>query len=128
MPIKTEKHSENGVISLVNGVIADVHMLVEQQLALFRHDVRSEFDQVQSAGTLLIIGLAVVLGGSLLLAEMLVQLLILMSVPIWVCYGMIGAPIAALGLCICLRGARGLNPSDPAQDPSPNGTTEAIDE
>ena len=107
-----DKRPETGVIELVRGIITDLHMLTKQQLELLKHDIRSELDQVQEAGFLLAVGLAIVVVGKLLLCVMLVHLLasVAPSIPLWGCYGIIGAPVVALGGILCLLGIQKARP------------------
>lgn len=90
---------EAGVFELLSGIISDVHVLTKQQLALFRHETKEEIGHAREAGTLVAIGFAIVAMGSLLLCGMLVHLLAGMApgLPLWGCYGIVGAPIVAVG-------------------------------
>ncbi|MFA6243713.1 MAG: phage holin family protein [Candidatus Hydrogenedentales bacterium] len=97
---------ESSVMELIGGIITDVHLLIRQQLALSRHEIKSELGHAQSAGYLMAIGLTIVAMGSVLLCGMLVHLLALMApqLPLWGCYGIVGAPIAVLGAILCMVG------------------------
>ena len=101
-----ETRPEAAVMELVSGIITDVQVLIKQQLALFRHEIKGEIGRARDAGFLVVGGLAIVLTGSVLLCGMLVHLLAWMApdVPLWGCYGIVGTPIAALGAILCLMG------------------------
>src|SRR5690242_8938622 len=94
-------HTESGasMTHLVSGIITDAQDLIGQQLALLRHEVNEDFRKTKEAGLLLVGGLAIALVGSILLCSMLVYLLSWSApgLPLWICYGIVGAPIAALG-------------------------------
>jgi len=97
-----------GAMRLVSGIIADVQLLIAQQLALFRHEIRGEFVRAREAGAIVAGGLATALTGGLLLCGMLVHLLAWLApaCPLWGCYGIVGAPIVALGTVVCFVGMR----------------------
>ena len=101
-----ETQPESSVMELVGGIITDVHVLVQQQLALFQHEIKGEIGHAREAGSLVAAGLAIVAVGSVLLGGMLVHLLARMApnLPLWGCYGIVGAPVAALGGVLCLMG------------------------
>jgi hypothetical protein len=97
---------ETGIVELVSGIIDDVHVLVRQQAALLRHEIRGEVGHAREAGSLVAVGLAIVAVGSIFLCGMLVHLLARLApgLPLWGCYGIVGAPVAALGGYLCLMG------------------------
>ncbi|MBI5091869.1 MAG: phage holin family protein [Candidatus Hydrogenedentes bacterium] len=101
-----ETRPEVRVTELVNDIITDVQVLITQQLALFRHEIKGEIGRAREAGSLVVVGLGIVVMGCLLLCGMLVHLLaqIAPDLPLWACYGIVGAPIAALGGILCLLG------------------------
>jgi hypothetical protein len=101
-----ETRPETGVMELVSGIITDVHVLMRQQLALFQHEIKGEIGHAREAGSLVAIGLAIVVMGGVLLCGMLVHLLARMApgLPLWGCYGIVGAPVAGLGGILCLVG------------------------
>lgn len=101
-----ETRPEAGVMALVSGIITDVHVLVKQQVALFQYEMKGEIGHAREAGSLVAAGLAIVVVGGVLLCGMLVHLLALMApaLPLWGCYGIVGAPVAALGSVLCLVG------------------------
>ena len=106
MPDDLKTRTETGVMDLVSGIITDVHVLVNQQLALFQHEIKGEIGHAQEAGSLVGIGLAIVVVGGVLLCGMLVHLLarIAPGLPLWGCYGIVGAPVTTLGGILCLMG------------------------
>lgn len=118
-----EARPEGGVVGLMGGIITDVHMLIKQQLALFQHEITGEGSHVREAGSLVAAGLSVIVMGGVLLGGMLVHLLAWIApvLPLWGCYGIVGAPVTGLGVILCLAGIRKLKyfntPSaEPAQE------------
>ena len=105
-----ETGPEAGIMELVSGIITDIHVLIRQQLALFRHEVKGEIGYAREAGFLVAAGLAIVAVGSILFCEMLVHLLARLapSLPLWGCYGIVGIPVATLGGILCLAGIQRL--------------------
>jgi flagellar biosynthesis protein FliR len=101
-----ETRPDAGVVRLVGGIINDVQALIKQQLALSRHEIKGEIGHARKAGYLVAVGLAIVVMGTVLLCGMLVHLLarIAPDLPLWACYGIVGAPIAALGGVLCMMG------------------------
>jgi len=103
-----ETRPEGGVVALMGGIITDVHMLIKQQLALFEHDIKGEVSHASEAGSLVAVGLSVIVMGGVLLGGMLVHFLAWVApvLPLWGCYGIVGAPVAGLGAILCLVGIR----------------------
>jgi len=101
-----ETRPEAGVTELVSGIIRDVDVLIRQQVAFFRHEIKGEIGHALKGGSLVAVGLAIVVMGSVLFCGMLVHLLARMAphLPLWGCYGIVGAPVAALGGILCLLG------------------------
>ena len=95
-----------GVVELVSGIITDVQMLIRQQVALFQHEIRGEVRRAREAVSLVAAGLAILVVGVIFLCGMLVHLLARMApgLPLWGCYGIVGAPIATLGGILCFVG------------------------
>lgn len=99
MATDLDRGTEASVTQLVKGIIADALELGQQQLALLRYEVQQDCRTARASGVLLIGGLATALVGSILCALMLVHLLswAVPELPLWVGYGLLGAPIAGLG-------------------------------
>lgn len=101
-----ETQPEAGAMKLVGGIITDVHVLINQRLALFQHEIKGEIGRARDAGSWVAVGLAIVAMGGVLLCGMLVYLLARMApgLPLWGCFGIVGAPIVAFGGILCLIG------------------------
>ncbi len=109
-----EMRPESGVVALMGGIITDVHVLVKQQLALFRHEIKGEVSHAREAGSLVAAGLSVIVMGGVLLGGMSVHFLMWLApvLPLWGCYGIVGAPVVGLGGILCLVGIRKLKHFD----------------
>jgi hypothetical protein len=105
---------------LVGGIITDAQELVKQQLALLRHEVKEDFRKAEEAGSFLVWGLGGALVGSIVLCLMLVHLLswAAPALPVWVCYGIVGAPIVTLGGALYFAGAHKVRSFNPLHDQS----------
>lgn len=110
MADELETRSEAGVMTLLGGVISDVHRLIAQQLALFRHEVQGDFDRVRAGGTLLAAGLLILGVGGVTLCGMLTLLMarIVPTLPMWACCGAVGVPVSVLGASLSWAGMQRL--------------------
>jgi len=98
--------SEASVTRLVSGIISDVQELIGQQLALLRYELKDELSKTKRASLALIGGLVIALVGGIFLCLMLIHLVswAVPEWPLWVCYGIVGVPIAALGGALTVVG------------------------
>jgi hypothetical protein len=119
---------EVSVTQLVSGIIADAQKLIEQQLALLRHEVKDDLHKTKEAGLFLIWGSAIGLVGGILLSFMLVHLLSWAApeLPLWVCYGIGGAPITALGGALFCAGIQKFKSFNPLSDQSAQALKETM--
>ena len=108
MPNERETKPRGEVRELLEGILADVQMLIQQQLAIFRSDVNREIEQARGAAALAIVGVAIVMTGGILFSLMLVHLLVVLfpTLPLWASFGIIGTPIIAIGCAVCFAGSR----------------------
>jgi uncharacterized membrane protein YqjE len=99
MATDLETDAAAGLTHLVSGIIADARALVWQHLALLRCELRENLWKARAAGLFLAGGLAALLAGSVMCCLMLVHLLawVAPDLPLWACFGLIGALLAGLG-------------------------------
>jgi hypothetical protein len=97
---------EVSVTRLVSGIITDAQKLFAQQWALVRLELKDDLHKSKEAGLFLILGSVIALVGAILLSFMLVELLSWAApeLPSWVRYGIVGAPITALGSGLVFAG------------------------
>src|SRR5207248_10862701 len=95
--LKTD--SEASVTQLLSGRVADARERGRQHLALLQCEVQANLGKARTAGFFLAWGLGTAFVGSILCCLILVHLLAWAApqLPLWVCYGLIGALVAGLG-------------------------------
>ena len=100
--------SEPGLASLVSGIISDAQALLKQEVALARSEVTQEIRKTRDALISLGIGIAIATVGGLLLVLTLVHLLNWLTdgqLPLWACYGIIGALMVIIGGAVFFIGS-----------------------
>jgi heme/copper-type cytochrome/quinol oxidase subunit 3 len=90
---------EPRVTALVNGIIHDAGDLLQQQMALFKHEVKDNLRKTKQAALSLSLGAALAITGGLFWAFMLVYLLheVWPGLPLSACYGIVGTVLLVLG-------------------------------
>lgn len=93
-----QTHAEPTWASLLTGLADEAKELLLQEVALTKLEVRYELIKARSAAISLGIAIGTIAIGGVLLALMLVYGLAAGSaVPLWGCYGIVGAVFAAMG-------------------------------
>lgn len=116
-----------GVTALVTGIVHDVQELLAQQLALFKHEIESDFARTKEAAISLFVGLGIALVGSALLFLMLVHLLQWATeLPLWACYGLVGGGLAVLGGALFYLGKKKFEAFNPLPDESVRALKENV--
>lgn len=118
--------SEPSLTSLVSGIIGDFQELIKQQLALFKAEVASDFRKTREASATLAAGLVALLFGCGLLCLMTVHLLgwLVPTMPLWVCYLIVGGAVFAVGAVLTGVGWKQFH----SFNPLPDQTVEAMKE
>ncbi|HEV3080695.1 MAG TPA: phage holin family protein [Gemmataceae bacterium] len=90
---------EPSVTGLVTGIVQDVQQLMQQQLALFKHEIKENLQRSKEAAVLMGLGIGIGSVGGLLLFFMLVYLLnwAFAGLPLWACYLIVGVLAAGIG-------------------------------
>jgi hypothetical protein len=111
---------------LVSGIIQDAQVLMNQQLTLFKQEVREDFQKTRDAMGLLIVAGAVLVVGSTLLSLMLVHLLFWLApdLHLWGCYLIVGGAISLVGVGMAVLGWQQLKTVNPV----PEQTAKALEE
>jgi uncharacterized membrane protein YqjE len=95
------------VINLIGDILTDAHTLLLQELRLAKHELQEEGRKTVIASLALGSGIILALFGGLLLLFMLVYLLnALTELPLWACYGSIGALVIITAISLLVFGAR----------------------
>jgi len=101
--------TEPSMTRLVTGIMQDVQDLLQQQLVLFKVEIRSDFDKALKASTILLAGGVVCVLGGMLLCLMLVHLAYWAwgpALPLWACYAAVGGLVAAVGAGLVWAGLK----------------------
>ena len=98
-------HSEPSLAQLLSGIVNDAKELLRQELALAKYEIREDLRKTKTAILSLGVGIGVTAIGGLLLILMLVHLLnALTGLPLWACYGIVGAVFVIVGGVLLLIG------------------------
>lgn len=105
---------------LVSGIVADSQELIKQQWALLRHELKDDLRKTKEASTALAVGAGLAGVGGLLLCHLLVHLVSWAAPtwPLWVCYGVVGVPIATAGAALFYMGINKFKALNPLPDQS----------
>jgi hypothetical protein len=117
---------EPRVTKLATGIVDDAQELFRQQVALLKHEIKEEIRQAKEAARSLAWGVGLAVIGCLLLCLMLPLLLnwAIPDLPLWACFGIVGAILAALGGGMIFAGRQQLE----AIHPIPQQSVEALKE
>jgi hypothetical protein len=125
--------SEPGLASLVKGIVSDVGELIKQQFQFAHAEVKSDLRKTGQASVLLGVGLVVALLGLVVLCFMPVHLLHWATspegtdpaaIPLWGCYGIVGAAVMLIGGALAFAGKKRFD----SFNPLPDETVKAIQE
>jgi len=106
-------NSNPTLAQLMRGLVDDVTLLMRQELALAKHEMREEVGKTKTALVSLGAGIGIVAVGGLLLIVMLVHLLnALTEWPLWICYGIVGGVCAIAGAVLLYRAKRYMSQID----------------
>ncbi len=112
---QTAESGDTSVVSMVNGILDDSLKLVKQHLELFGIEIRSDYRKTKDAALYVASGIGLCLPGIILLCLMLVHLLHAMAspgatdpavIPLWACYGIVGALLSIPGLWFAYTGVK----------------------
>jgi len=128
MSIDLQSGTEGSMTGLVSGIIADAQELMRQQLALLRHEVKEDVRKTIEAGASVVGGAAITILGGLMFCFMLVHLIAWAApaLPLWVCYGIVGAVIAAIGGALLFFGVQKFKTIHPVPEQSVQALKETI--
>src|ERR1043165_9339595 len=137
MPTDTEHLNEQSTTSLMAGIVADVELLVKQQLELTRQEIMNDYHKAQNAAmgvVLMLIGFTL---GAILCCFALVHFLHWVTTPItpadaawlplWACHGIVGMALAVIGGGLAWVTISQQKPIDPLHNPAVEGLKENVD-
>jgi len=91
--------SDPSLASLIGGIINDTKDLLLHEFTMAKLEMRDELRKTKTAAMSFAIGAGVAVVGGLLLILMLVHLLATFTtLPLWGCYGIVGAVLLIIGL------------------------------
>jgi hypothetical protein len=94
---------------LLAGLMHDAMVLLRQEVALAKHELRAELWTIIFAVMSLGVGGGIAAIGGLLLILMLIHLLqALTALPLWACYGIVGGLFAVVGGVLLILGKQKL--------------------
>lgn len=102
MAMQVETNSDEGVATLVGGIVDDARKLMVEQLTLFQVEVKNDLNRTISAMAPLIAGMGIVLTGLFLVGIGAAQLLCwaIPDLPLWVAYSAVGAITIGVGAAL----------------------------
>jgi uncharacterized BrkB/YihY/UPF0761 family membrane protein len=126
MAANVQSGPDVSVTSLVGGIVSDAQELMQQQLALFKAEVREDMRKTTEASTSLGVGLAATLLGSIVLCFAAAHLLYwaFATVPLWVWYAVVGGVVTTVGVGLTLVAFQKFR----SFNPLPDQTAEALKE
>jgi peptidoglycan biosynthesis protein MviN/MurJ (putative lipid II flippase) len=99
--MSSDLHTDSGATAtqLLSGIVSDAQDLMKQQLALFRSEVREDFQKTKQATLLMVGGLVIAQLAAMLVCWMFVHLLAASfpDIPLWACFGIVGGVLALIG-------------------------------
>lgn len=99
--------SEASPGELMSAIVSDAEKLLQQQFDLLRSELREEFQKARDAAVPLGVGVGLLAVGSVLSTQMLVHFLHRHTrLPLWACYGLVGAALHAGGYGMICSGSK----------------------
>jgi integral membrane sensor domain MASE1 len=133
---QTMNGADQGIGPLVRGIVNDVQELVSSQYNLLKTEVTSDLRKTREAMMVFGAGVTVCFLGGLLLCLMLVFLLHWLtmpvnsdpaSLPLWACFGIVGALILAPGAWLVWTGRQKFASFNPLPDQTATGIKETLE-
>jgi hypothetical protein len=111
---------ERSMTTLVSGIIGDAQQLIQQQLAMFRQEIRDDLRKSRDAALSLAGGIGITLLGSVLVLLMVPLLLhwAWPELPLWACFGIVGGIITTWGGVLAYAGIKKFKSFNPLSDTS----------
>jgi len=116
--------TEPSITGLIKGVIEDVQTLTKQQFTLLKQELQEDFAKSRDAALPMMIGLGVMLIGTLLLGITLGLLLnwAIPALPLWGAFGIVTVVMGGVGLVLFFAGQKKFQ----SFNPLPDRTLEAL--
>ena len=102
--MQENRQSGYGFMGLVSGILDDARTLLRQEAQLLKDELKLELSKAGRAASGFGIGAGLAAVGALFLLLMVVHgLHEWLSWPLWICYGLVGAAIIAVGITMIVR-------------------------
>jgi hypothetical protein len=125
MSANVPTESGHSLSELMSGIVNDAHTLLNQQLTLFKQEMRQDFQQAREAAQFMGTAVALLAVGGFLLCFMLVYLLQeLTHLPLWASFGIVGAALSVIGGGLVFLGREQMRSASPVAEK----TTQALEE
>jgi hypothetical protein len=126
----SDLHTEPGfsVTSLLRGIVSDAQDLIQQQLALFRAEIKDDFRKTVGILITIVSGGFMVAVGAALLCFMLVYLLnsLAPTLPLWGCFGIVGIGVLLAGGIVAYAAIARFKTFNPLPDESVQALKENV--
>ena len=127
----SDLHTEPGVsvTSLLRGIVSDAQDLIQQQLALFRAEIKDDFRKTMGIVITIMSGAFMVAVGAALLCFMLVYLLNSVApdtLPLWACFGIVGGGVVLIGGIVAYAAVARFKTFNPLPDESVQALKENV--
>lgn len=111
---ETHTKTRNGIIGLLSGLVEDARTLFRQELQLLRDEIFSEISKIRHGAVAIGAGIGLTVIGGLFLLIMLVHVLHqYVHLPLWACYGLIGAVLLIMGTAFFIKAKHSLQSFNP---------------
>jgi len=138
MPNEVHTPPEPSVTNLVGGIINDFGDLIRQEIRFARAEIKSDLVKTREATMTLGIGVGVACVAGLLLLWMLVHLLHWLTLPagsrldeaalpLWACFGIVGAALAIIGGLLIQAALRKFQSYNPLPDETAKTVKENVE-
>lgn len=119
---------EFSVTSLLKGIVSDAQELIQQQLALFRAEIKDDVRKTVGILIAIVSGAFMVAVGGALLCFMLVHLLnsVAPALPLWGCFGIVGGSVALIGGIVAYAAVARFKTFNPLPDESVQALKENV--
>jgi uncharacterized membrane protein YqjE len=122
--LRNGTETEPSVTGLVKGILDDVQTLTKQQFTLLKQELQEDFSKSQQAGLPMMVGLGVMLIGTLLLGITLGLLLnwAIPALPLWAAFAIVTVLMIGVGFALFSAGQKKFQ----SFNPLPDRTLEAL--
>jgi uncharacterized membrane protein YqjE len=136
MQQQTLNGADQGIGPLLRGIVNDAQDLVKAQMDLLKSELTSDMRKTREAVAVFGAGVTVTFAGGLLLCLMLVFLLHWLtmpanadpgSLPLWACFGLVGAVITGGGAFLLYLGRQKFAAFNPLPDETAQGIKETLE-